>query len=255
MHIISLINLKGGVGKTTTAINMSAELAKRGRRVLLIDADQQHNASDFFGITNRTPSLAEVLGGTAALSAAIVHKGNCGVDVVPSSMALALHDLATIRGDSIKALSLREQIATLPYDLTVIDCPPGFSAASVAALSASDEAIIPTTVDPMAVSGMMELREQIKSLRKINGNIAVEVLITIFDRQNAADRQGADQLRAQKSIDVFAQSIRHSTKVKQASFRRQTLTVFSPGCGAAVDYRRFVDEWEKRHDVKGETHG
>lgn len=163
MRILSIINLKGGVGKTTTAVNMAAELCRRGRRVLLIDADQQHNATDFFSVPRRGSSLAEVLAGTVNLSAAIYRTGKGGVDVVPASMGLALQDLATIRGDSRKAVTLREQISGLDYDAVIIDCPPGFSAASVAALAASDEAIIPTTVDPMAVSGMMELRDQIRS--------------------------------------------------------------------------------------------
>lgn len=247
MRVISIANFKGGTGKTTTAVNLAAELAELGRRVLLIDADPQHNASTFYGGDYDWPyTLTDVLEGLAEPCWAddISATGREGLDILPADMGLLRLDLAAIADGSSDALkrltdfldAIREDDA---YDFVIFDCPPSFTAASVAALVNSDEVILPTRVDAFSRAGVEELICQIRSLGK-STTAAFRLLITMADRTNLC-RQGAGALR-ESGLLVFDTEIRDCVKVGESTYARQPLSEYAPRCTAAADYRALVKE-------------
>lgn len=247
MRIISIANFKGGTGKTTTAVNLAAELAELGRRVLLIDADPQHNASTFYGGEYDWPTtLTDVLEGKAEpyWPDAISATGREGLDILPADMGLLRLDLAAIADGSSEALrrltdfldAVREDDA---YDFVIFDCPPSFTAASVAALVNSDEVILPTRVDAFSRAGVEELICQIRSLGR-STKAAFRLLITMADQTNLC-RQGAGALR-ESGLLVFQTEIRNCVKVGESTYARQPLCEYAPRCSAAADYRALVKE-------------
>ena len=249
MRTISIANFKGGTGKTTTAVNLAAELAELGRRVLLIDADPQHNASTFYGGTYEWPvTLTDVLEGLSApyWPDDVSATGREGLDILPADMGLLRLDLAAIADGSSEALrrltdfldAVREDDA---YDYVIIDCPPSFTAASVAALVNSDEVILPTRADAFSRAGAEELVGQLRSLGR-STKAVFRLLVTMADRTNLS-RQGAEALRS-SGLRVFETEIRDCVKVGESTYARQPLGDYAPRCTAALDYRALAKEVE-----------
>lgn len=252
MKVISFANFKGGTGKTVTCCNVAAILAEKPCRVLVIDADPQHNTSDFFGAEADSVTLSDVLAGNAEpyWPELLSPTGREGLSLLPADMELLTLDLASMtegRGaEAVRRLRslmdvLREDDA---FDFVLIDCPPSFTAASVAALSVSDEVIIPTRVDRFSQAGVGELVEQIRQLLRAEPGreLRWRVLITMADGTNL-HRQGAELLRkAFPSGAVFGQAIRNTVKVGEASFARKPVTEYAPHSTAAIDYRELVKE-------------
>ena len=256
MKTLSIINLKGGVGKTTTAINAASVLASRNLRVLVIDADPQSNASLFFGIDAEKcgSNLADLLEGRENDPYNLLYEtGVYHVDLAPAGIDLINADIASIRdGGSVRRI--RDMLETFQadahvgpaardaYDYVLIDCPPSFTAASVAAVYASDEIIIPVEVDAFSVHGMVEVMKQIESVRKIQPRVRVAgVLITKWHNTPAVV-QGEAVLR-DSAVPVFRTVIRRSDKVAESLFQAKTLEEYSKTSAAARDYRKFVDEY------------
>lgn len=256
MKTIAIINLKGGVGKTTTAINMAAILADAGKRVLVIDADPQANASQFLlPRTLMAPgynSLADLFGGVSGDYDDLIYEtGWVDVDMIPASIDLINADIASVQnGGEITAISdlLADVDADAQagledgYHYCIIDCPPSFTAASVAAIYAADDVIIPVKVDSFSVSGMAQLLAQIKSVQRVQPRVRIAgVLITQW-HNTAAVVQGEAALR-QSRIHVFGTVIRRSDKVDEASFMRQSLNEYSRHSAAGRDYRDWISEY------------
>ena len=250
MRIISIANFKGGTGKTATAVNMAAFLADAGYRVLLIDADPQHNATDFYSpIEGAQPTLYDVLAGTGETpwSDNITPAGRPNIWLLGADMRLLTLDLAAIINGTVEPQRrLSDFLGVVrgddAYDFALIDCPPSFTAASVAALSESDDVILPTRADAWSRAGVLEMLEQVRSLgRRTGSRPRCRVLITMSDRTNLA-RQGAEQLR-EDGLDVFRTEIRRSVAVGESSYARQPLCDYDPSCNAARDYDALVREY------------
>lgn len=257
MKTIAIINLKGGVGKTTTAVNMAAILAGAGKRVLVIDADPQANATQFyFPQTGALPgyfnTLADLFTGAPGdYDDFIVETGHDDIDLIPAGIDLINADIASVKqGGSITLIAElldcisadAEYGAGEDYDFCIIDCPPSFTAASVAAIYAADDVIIPVTVDYFSVAGMSQLLAQIKSVQRVQPRVKVAgVLITQWHNVPACE-QGERALR-QSGAPVFDTVIRRSEKVAEAGFLRQSLNEYSRNSSAGRDYREFVDEY------------
>lgn len=246
MKIISIINLKGGVGKTTTAVNMAAILAREyGRRVVLIDADPQANATDFFGARGQTGGLSAVFDGVEP-ELALCETPIRNVWIVPSDMDLTLLDMDYMTGGGAEKLCrIRDFCRELSdlADFILIDCPPSFTAASCAAIMASEDIIIPVKPDGYVLSGVSELRRQIAGLQRVNPLVRVAgCLITMWHNAEAV-RAGEAALRGASGLPVFSTVIRRTDKVDESTYARQTLDSWSPYSSAGRDYKAFVAEY------------
>lgn len=249
MKVISVINLKGGVGKTTTAINMAAILAKdHGKTVVLVDADPQANLSAFFGLkgTGR-PGLDDLMRGEATPEQ-IVHDTNIkGVYATPCSMRLAMEDLAALMsGRGLSTLNRMadavEHMDAEGADYVIIDCPPSFSASSVAAIYSSSEVIIPVKLDGFSADGVAELQDQIETLTELRPRLGYACLITMYHNVEVV-KQGASAFLGRYGDHVFRQYIRRSDRVDESTYMRQPLNVWSPTSSAGRDYRAWVAEY------------
>ena len=249
MRVLSIANFKGGTGKTTTAVNVAAELAAEGHRVLLIDADPQHNASDFYGGGYDFPcTLTDVLDGTAELfwPDDVSPTGREGLDLLPADMGLLRLDLASIANQDNQARrrmadfldALRSDDA---FDFVIFDCPPSFTAASVAALTESDDVILPTRADRFSRAGVAELIDQLRGLGRAAVRARFLLLMTMTDRTSLC-RQAAGALR-ESGAWVFDTEIRSCVKVGESTYARQPLRDYAPRSSAAADYKALVKEY------------
>lgn len=249
MRTIAIMNNKGGVGKTVTAINLAEELLRRGKHVVLVDCDGQANLTRFY-----LPDFDPVLN----LTLADELTGNCepvwsdnlmpikqGLDLLASSSALYDLDVSAIKDGSGAPERMMDFVkaaeSDAETDFIIFDCPPGFTVGSIAALLASREVVIPMLVDGFSFTGTQDMAAQIASMRAANGSIRVTgILITQWHRSPVVE-QGETLLRSMR-MPVFRQTIRRTDKVPESTFDRSPLREYSPGSAAAVDYRRWVDE-------------
>lgn len=250
MKIYSIINMKGGVGKTTTACNLAAVLgAFHGLRVLLIDADAQGSASAFFSCGDAGTTLTDVLEGLVDFwPEAVLETEVQGVNVLPADMGLLELDIASVRSGGSENIKMLGGLLTAldeddAFDVVLIDCPPAFSAASVAAIACSDAVIIPTKIDAWSVGGVREITKQVEAVRRqIRPDLHIAgVLVTMFHNAEV-QKQGAELLR-KEGLPVYDTVIRRTDKVDEASFARQPLYVWSRNSAAGVDYLRWAGEF------------
>ena len=196
MRTIAIINLKGGTAKTTTTVNLAAELRHRGKRVLCIDADPQHNLTDFLGASADGTTITDLLAGRVCEADIAVQPLGAGFGCVPSDLSLCEIDIEAIqKGISLRTVrDLCEAVAD-DFDVCLIDCPPSFTAASIAALVAADEVILPVTVDAFAIGGAQEIVQQVENLATVNPALRVRgVLVTMWQRTSVC-MQGEDAVR------------------------------------------------------------
>lgn len=261
MRIIATANFKGGVGKTVTAVNLAALFAREGKGVLLIDADPQHNASQFFLDEEPDVGLYDVLTGTGpaewvdnVCDAAMDYDAEnypSQIKVLAADMRLLQLDLASMMGGETDAGSgaaekrlfdflsaVREDGET---DYVIIDCPPSFTAASVAAFVCCDEVILPTRVDAFSRAGALELIEQIRSLKSYHVEPRFRVLVTMVDGRTRIGGQVVEQLK-KDGLDVFRTVIHNSAVVGESTYARTPLYEYAPRSRAARDYEELMRE-------------
>lgn len=250
MRTICVLNLKGGVAKSTTVINLADQLARAGKKVLVVDADSQCNTTEFLGAADVDGSLHTIL--THPYTdiddrfVCCINNIRDKLDVVPASPRLMQLDLTAISSGEVYPASLREFLLMLaeteeePYDICLIDCPPGFTASCSAALMAADEVMIPSTLDAFSLSGMANLLAQIRSMRTVNPRLRLlGVLPTIVGKDDTVDTALA-QLRANR-IPVLLPFIPRSEKVNGSTWEREPLSAYSPRSGPGRAYRILAE--------------
>lgn len=247
----AILNLKGGVAKTTTAINMAAILAKdHGKRILLIDADSQCNTTEFFGVDTSVSSLAVVLRNSqhyddpGAYAAGHIEKTDYqNIDLLPADETLMDMDLSKVEQGTVNSNVLRYLVEEVKdrYDVILIDCPPAFNAASAAALIAADDVIIPIKLDAFSLRGMSNLMRQIKNMRRINPRLRLAGCLPTMWYRDPEIINAEKQLRY-AGLPVYPH-IRRSDKVDRMTFKQEPLLVSSPNSAAGVDYRHFVRQY------------
>lgn len=256
MRTVSIINLKGGVGKTVTSINMAHELMRRGRRVLLIDCDKQGNASKFFKCYSRDrTSLSDVLTGEADIRDAVYNTAYSNpddnaptLDVLPADMSL-INAARQIDDDPIRpgTTRLKEALESLEteYDYCIIDCAPDINIPIINALVASNDVVIPVVIDKFTFDGIAEVMEKIDEVRKWQNHELnfVGCVVTSY-RNTDLCNEGIEVLQ-EKFGKVFYTRIRWTPFVSRSTFAGVPIIEYSPRCGAAKSYRAFVDEYER----------
>lgn len=250
MRTFAIANFKGGVGKTATAVNLAALLARESERVLLIDADAQHNASDFYCPGWEGQTLTDVLTGTADpdLDNILAETSRAYLSVLCADMGLLKLDLAAILNapDSSSAYAEKRlydflhAAADHGFEYAIIDCPPSFTASSVAALVCADEVILPVRADAFSRAGALELIYQARGLASQHISPRYRVLVTMADRSRLS-RQVIDQLKAD-GLDVFETVIHASVCVGESSYTRLPLYEYAPKARAAQDYENLLRE-------------
>ena len=245
--ILPVINNKGGVGKTTTTVNVAAGLARLGRRVLLVDLDCQASASLSLGLkrSELNPSSASVLFGEVPLYDAIRTTATAGLDILPASMDLASADIRLAQS-SRRASRLAEllRVARADYDHILIDCAPSTSLLNVNAIVAADALLVPLSPSYLSVEGLISFGETIRRIRGAMGAIApvLGMALTMFDPLDPDARKVADAVRARFGGKVFKTTVRPCPDLEVAPSRSQTIFEFAPDSTGAEDYDRLSQE-------------
>lgn len=251
LKTVPVINNKGGVGKTTTAVNLAAGLALRGRNVLLVDLDSQGSASLSFGVghDDLSPSVADVLFGDLAVEDAIRSTSRKNVDLITGSLELANADVR-LKNQSNGQYRLAEMLSTVKdqYQTILIDCAPSTSILSINALVAADAFVVPVSPSYLALEGVVSLGETVRRVRQNIGEAApiLGVLLTMVDGVDDGMNDAIEQVRTHYGGKVFDTTVRSDPALEQAPSHGQDIFDYAPDCPGGADYGLVVDEVEER---------
>ncbi len=254
---IACANQKGGVGKTTTVVNLATYLALAGRRVLVLDLDPQGNATSGLGIDRDSLAATayDAMVDDRPLDDLVVQTEHAGLGLVPSSIGLAAVEVelaATPQRERRLARVLREAAAA--YDHIFIDCPPSLGLLTVNALTAADAVLIPLQCEYYAMEGLGQLLATIDLVRdNLNPDLAVDgVVLTMFDARTRLSSDVADEVRRHLGGAVYQSVIPRSVRLSEAPSYGQAIATYSPDSRGAHAYRQFADEFIARRSTRAE---
>jgi len=252
MKVVSIFNQKGGVGKTTTNINLAAYIALRGHKVLVIDIDPQGNTSSGFGIDkeNLTNTTYELLLTDVAIKDVIISVEKIeNLDIVPSNMDLAGADLE-LGGMENRESILKRKIEDIKdlYDYLIIDCPPSLGLLTINALTASDTVFIPMQCEYYALEGISQLIKTIQKVKKgLNKNLEIEgVVLTMFDSRRNLQLQVAEELKSYFGELVYENSIPRNIRLAEAPSFGLPIALYDPKAKGAEAYSDLADEFLRK---------
>lgn len=252
---IAIVNQKGGVGKTTTSINLAASLAGLGQSVLLIDLDPQGNATTGLGQQRGTlpVSLYDILAASGSVENAILKTSVPGLSLLPSTMDLSSAELAIGQSEGrttrLKS-ALRSYIlgADAP-DYILIDCPPSLSLLTVNALAASDSVIVPLQCEFFALEGLSQLLKTVEMAKaQLNPDLVIDgVMLTMYDKRNRLSDQVANDVRTHLGRAVLDTIIPRNVRIAEAPSFGQPVAQYDPSSKGAQAYAALGEEILKRH--------
>lgn len=248
MKIIAVVNNKGGVGKTTSAVNLAAGITAGKRRGLLVDLDAQGSASLSLGLSRAdlTPGTAEVILDGLLIREALRPSSVAGLDILPGSMALASADLSlsVITGREVVLKNALKPILA-DYDFAVLDCPPSLGLLTVNALTAADFFIIPLTPDYLALEGLVNFMAAVEKIRAgIGGNVAAPlgILLTLADYRLNVTEEIGKMIRGYYGRQVFKTEIKGNVRLKEAPSFGKSIFDYDKGSAGAEAYRELTKE-------------
>jgi chromosome partitioning protein len=246
-RIIGVVNQKGGVGKTTTAINLAAFLAMYGKYVLLVDIDPQANATAGIGVSvgEEHPNIYHCIVNDQSPSTMLKKTSIFGFDVLPASQSLA--------GATVELVSMEEREYRLKnvlsslrtnYDYIVIDCPPSLGLLTINALTASEKLIIPVQCEYFALEGLSQLLKTVHLVKQgLNSDLQVMgVLLTMYDKRSQLNRHVLNEVHKNFPGKVFDTVISRTIDLAEAPSFGKAVLQFNPNSKAATEYRRLAEE-------------
>lgn len=242
--VLSIVNHKGGAGKTTTTINLGAALALEGYRVVLIDFDAQGSLTYAMGIDDSNPTIADALMGDRSVTELIVERE--GMHIVPAGTALADVEFAFAKSED-RLNHLKDLVANLPdADFVLIDCPPSLSLLTLNALVASDEVLIPMQLDVLSLRGLDMMLDTIRKISPLNPALSVMSVVPIMvDPRKNINKEILSHIRENYAVPISKQSIRTSVKAAEAPSFGKSVIRYSPGSTTATDFRLLAREVAK----------
>ena len=246
-RIIAIANQKGGVGKTTTAINLSACLAEAGKKVLMLDCDPQGNATSGLGVNKNTAEITsyDILIGEATAEEAIVHTEYEGLDIIPSNINLSGAEIELI-GVEQKDYILQKQISPLRdrYDFIIIDCPPSLNMLTVNAMTTADTVLVPIQCEYYALEGLSQLIHTINLVnQRLNPRLRMEgVVFTMYDARTNLSLQVVENVKANLKQTIYKTIIPRNVRLAEAPSHGMPINVYDSRSAGAESYRLLAEE-------------
>ena len=260
--IISVINQKGGVGKTTSVINLASGLAMRNKKILVVDLDPQGNATTGLGLSNSEKSdrtIYNVLNGDKNISEVIKQSNFENLSLVSSNVDLSGLEVETA-GDNRRAFKLKDELTALnnnsepSYDYVIIDCPPSLSLLTIMALVASDELIVPLQTEFFALEGLTQLMKTIERIKsRLNPGLEIRgILLTMYDKRNKLSGEVEAEARNYFKDKVYNTVVPRNVRLSEAPSHGMPVLHYDRTCPGSIAYLKFTDEF-MRQDNKVES--
>ena len=247
-HIIAVLNQKGGVGKTTTVVNLAVYLRKLNKSVLVVDIDPQGNATSGLGVNKTliTASTKELMLGAMPIEQIVLHV-EAGVHLVPTGQDLAALEVELVNGAN-REYRLRRALERSNYDYIIIDCPPSLSLLTVNALAAADSILIPVQAEYYALEGLSQLLEVVQLVKSgLNPDIELlGVLLTMFDRRNTLAEQVRSEVENHFGAKVFTTVVPRNVRLAEAPSYGKSIHGYDKHSKGARAYQSLAKEVHKR---------
>ena len=251
--IISIINQKGGVGKTTTVINLAAGLTMKGKKILVIDLDPQGNATTGLGLSNTASSdttIYSVLNGNKKISEVIQHTSFENLNLITSNVDLSGLEVETA-GDSRRAFKLKDELTSIlndsraSYDYILIDCPPSLSLLTIMALVASDALVVPLQTEFFALEGLTQLMKTIERIKNnLNPELSIRgILLTMYDKRNKLSGEVEKEARNYFKEKVYQSIVPRNVRLSEAPSHGVPVLIYDKSCPGSKSYFNFTEEF------------
>lgn len=245
--IIAIANQKGGVGKTTTSINLSAALASKGKKVLVIDTDPQGNTTSGFGINKNEleNTIYELILGDCSIRDCIIENAIQNVDMIPSNVNLAASEIELIGVDK-KEFILKNEVDYIKdkYDYIIIDCPPSLNMLTINAMTTSDSVLVPIQCEYYALEGLSQLIHTVNLVKeRLNPELDLEgVLFTMYDARTNLSMQVVENVKANLKARVYKTMIPRNIRLAEAPSYGMPISMYDPKSAGAEAYMSLADE-------------